>query len=270
MLLERAFNLILIVIHYNSNQQGALLTCKVIFSSLPLIYYLTSTCRGYLSVYIVKKPQDVFVNRKSSDNVKDLLDQSEKAIQAGDSKRAYDLSLRATQSAPQSIEAWLLRATLAPTPEERITCVNRLNELAPDYQDRYNVAFFALKELLDRNPFLAYLEETEELYRAINGDHVLTIPKKRAAVNSSPLEQNAPSPFRPAYRWLTLALVGLLFAGIGTVIFAPLAAFAAISAQRTVASRSGRVRSTIVLILSFLLFMIGVIFSLLFMLHWLG
>lgn len=221
-------------------------------------------------MYIEKKQQDAFVDRKSSDRVADLLAESEKAVRAGNSRRAYDLSLQAIQLAPQSIEAWLLRATLAPTLDERIICVNRLNELAPGYQDRYNVAFFALKELLEKNPFLAYLEETEDLYHAINGDHVLAIPKKRAPVNSSPLERTEPSPFRPAYRWLTMALVGLLFAGIGTVIFAPLAAFAAVSAQSSVASRSERVRSSIVLILSFLLFMIGVIFSLLFVLHWLG
>lgn len=221
-------------------------------------------------MYVEKKRQDVFVDRKSSDTVTDLLAESEKAIRAGNSRRAYDLSLQAIQLAPQSIESWLLRATLAPTLEERITCVNRLNELAPGYQDRYNVAFFALKELLDKNPFLAYLEETDELYRVVNGDQVLTIPKKRAPVHPSPLERTEPGPLKSAYRWLTLALVGLLLAGIGTVFFAPLAAMTAISAQKSISSRSERVRSTVVLILSFLLFMIGVIFSLLFMLHWLG
>ena len=231
-----------------------------------------STFKGYSSVYryIEKKHQDALANRKPSSKVTDLLAESQKALREGNSQQAYELSLRATQVAPRSIEAWLLRATLAPTLEERLTCVNRLNELAPGYQDRYDVAFFALKELLDKNPFLAYLEETDDLYRVINGDQVLSIPKKRAPVNSSPLEQTEPGPLRAAYRWLIMAVLGLLLAGIGTVIFAPLAGWAAVSAQKSIASRSDRIRSMVVLILAFLLFMIGVIFSLLFMLHWLG
>jgi hypothetical protein len=99
---------------------------------------------------------------------------------------------------------------------------------------------------------------------------VLTIPKKRAPVNPSPLEKTEPGPLRPAYRWLTLAVVGLLLAGIGTVVFAPLAGWAAVAAQKSIVSRSDRVRSTVVLILAFFLFMIGVIFSVLLILHWLG
>lgn len=150
-------------------------------------------------------------------------------------------------------------------------CVNHLNELAPGYQDRYNVAFFALKELLDKNPFLAYLEETEELYRVLNADRlVLSIPKKRAPVNSSPPEQPQPSPLRAAYRWLAISIVGLLLAGIGTVIFAPLAALATIRAQQSLRSHPERVSSMVVLIVAFLLFIIGVMFSILLILHWLG
>jgi hypothetical protein len=197
------------------------------------------------------------------------LAESEKAIRAGDRQYAYELSLQATQLAPAHVEAWLLRATLAPSAEERILCVNHLNELAPGYQDRYNIAFFALKELLDKNPFLAYLEETDELYRVLNADRlVLSIPKKRAPVNSSPPEQPQPGPLTAAYRWLTISIVGLLLAGIGTVLFAPLAALAAIRAQQSLRSQSERLSSTVVLILACLFFMIGVIFSLLFVLHW--
>jgi hypothetical protein len=222
-------------------------------------------------VYVDKRNENVFVNNEQSQRVTDLLAESEKAVRAGNSQYAYDLSVQATQLAPHNVEAWLLRATLAPSLEERLMCVNHLNELAPGYQDKYDVAFFALKELLDKNPFLAYLEETEELYRVLNADRlVLSIPKKRAPVNSSPPEQPRPSPLRAAYRWLAISIVGLLLAGIGTVIFAPLAALAAVRAQQSIRSQSERVSFTVVLIVAFLLFMIGVIFSVLFILHWLG
>ena len=221
-------------------------------------------------MYVQKKRENVFVDNKPSHSVTELLAESEKAIRRGNSQEAYQFSLQATQSAPESIEAWLLRATLAPSLEERLLCVNRLNELAPGYQDRYNVAFFALKELLDKNPYLAYLEETDDLYRVASTDHVLTIPKKRAPVEAYPPEKPRSGPLASAYRWLNVAIVGLLLAGIGAVIFAPLAALAAVRAQKSVQSHSEQVSSIVALIAAFGLFILGVLFSLLFVLHWLG
>lgn len=222
-------------------------------------------------MYIEKKQNDVFVENESSKKLADLLAESENAIQEQKPRRAYELAVQATQAVPQSIEAWLLRATLAPSVEERIACVNRLNELAPGYQDKYNLAFYALKELLDKDPFLRYLEETNELYRVINTEHmVLSIPKKRAPANSPSPDQLPPSPLRGAYRWLTLAVLGLLSAGIGTIIFAPLAALAAVRAQNILQSHAERVSSTVVMIVAFGLFVIGVLLTILFMLHWLG
>ena len=122
---------------------------------------------------------------------------------------------------------------------------------------------------MDRKPFLAYLEETDELYWVLNADRVvLSIPKKRAPVNPSPPEGPPTTPLRPAHRWLTMSILGLLLAGVGTVVFAPLAALAAIRAHQSVRTRAEQVSSTVVLIASFGLFMIGVIFGLLFLLHW--
>jgi hypothetical protein len=220
-------------------------------------------------VYIDKKSQKVFVNDPQQ-SVTDLLAKSENAIREGKAQEAYQFSLQATQTAPESIEAWLMRATLAPTLDERLVCVNRLNELAPGYQDRYNVAFFALKELLDKNPYLAYLEETEELYRVASRDRVLTIPKKRAPTEPYPPERPTRGPLTSAYRWLIMAFAGLLVAGIGAVLFAPLAALAAIQAQGSLRSRSEQVSATVALVASLGLFIVGVLFSLLFVLHWLG
>jgi hypothetical protein len=219
-------------------------------------------------VYVQKNRENVFADHKPSQRVADLLTESEQAIRAGNNQQAYELSLQATQIDPENIEAWLLRATVAPSLEERIICANRLNELAPGFKDRHNVAFFAFKELLDQDPFLAYLEETEELYRTVHADYVLNIPKKRAANNVFPPEGSGP--LTGAYRWLTLAFMGLLVAGIGTIIFAPLAVFAALRAQGSVQSRSERIKSIVVLIVAFGLFLIGILFSVLFLLHWLG
>jgi hypothetical protein len=222
-------------------------------------------------VYVEKKQKSIFVDNQSSQRLTDLLAESEKAIQEAKPQRAYKLAVQATQVVPESIEAWLLRATLAPSLDERILAVNRLNELAPGYQDKYNLAFYALKESLDRDPFLRYLEETDELYRVVNAQRVvLSIPKKRAPVNSPSPDQAPPGPLKGAYRWLTMAILGLLLAGIGAVIFAPITAFVTLRAQDSLQSRAERLSSTVILIVAFGLFVIGVLFSILFLLHWLG
>lgn len=214
-------------------------------------------------MYLQKKDENELIANNANQNVTDLLSESERAIREGNAQLAYELSVQATQIAPENVDAWLLRATLARSLDERITCVNHLNELAPNNHDRYDVAFFTLKDLLDKNPFLRYLEETDQLYRVINAERlVLSISKKRAPVNPPPPERPQPGPLREAYRWLTVALIGLLVAGIGTVIFAPLAAFAAIRAYQSVGSRAERVNSTVVLIMAFGLFIIGFLFSL--------
>jgi len=216
-----------------------------------------------------KNYEDYLFDTKPNQSVTDLLLESEHASREGNSQYAYELSLRATQTAPENIDAWLLRISLSPSFEERLLCVNRLNELAPDHHDRYNIGYFTLKELLDKDPYLAYLEETEELYRVMNGNHmVVSIRKKRVADNTFLPERS--SQLKAANRWLMMAILGLMLAGIGTLIFTPLAALNAIQAGQSAQSHSDQINSTIVLIVAILLFIVGTIFSLLFVLHWIG
>lgn len=222
-------------------------------------------------MYVQKKFGNALLDNQPSPGVASLLAESERAVREGKHQQAYRLAVEATQLAPENIEAWLLRATLAPSLNERIICVNHLNELAPDFQDRYSVAFFALKELLDQNPFLAYLEETDKLYRVINADRViLSIPKRRAPLDSPPPDEAPPGPLRGAYRWLIISFLGLLTAGLATMLFAPLAALAALRVQQSAESPPERVRSAVVLLAASALFIIGAVFSILFLLHWAG
>jgi hypothetical protein len=67
-----------------------------------------------------------------------------------------------------------------------------------------------------------------------------------------------------------MAMLGLLVAGLGAIVFAPLAALSAIRAHQSVQSHSEQVSSAVVVVASFGLFIIGVLFSLLLVLHWLG
>jgi hypothetical protein len=177
--------------------------------------------------------------------------------------------LQATQADPENVDAWLLRLSLAPSFEERVTCLNRLNELAPDHYDLNNLGYFTLKELVDKNPFLAYVGETDDLYRVMNGNRMMvSIQKKRSAANVSP---PAPSSrLRAAYIWLVLALVGLLLSGAGTLIFAPLAFLAALRARMSPLSRADQVNSVIVVSLAIFLFLVGSVLTFLFALHLVG
>jgi hypothetical protein len=220
-------------------------------------------------VHVEKNRQTYVGEPRLNQRVADLLSESERAVRNGNLRDAYELSLRATQAAPDSIEAWQLRATLARSLEERIICVNRLIELGADRHDRHNVVFFTIKETLDQDPFLAYVEETDRLYRVLNGTHqMLNIPKKRTAVNAFLVER--PSRLKAAYRWLVMAILGLMFAGLGTLIFAPLAALSAFRAESSLQSDAERVSSTMVLFLSLILFLIGFFFSFLFVIHLIG
>ena len=162
-----------------------------------------------------------------------------------------------------------MRAMLAPSLEERVMSVNRLNQLAPDFRDRHNLSFFTIKEALERDPFLAYHEETDELYRAINAEQiVLSIPKNRTAVEAFPPEHS--SPLKPAQRLLVLAVFGLLLAGIGTLVFAPLAAWSAHQVRPSLPTHSERISATVVITLSVLLLLLGMNFVFLLLIHVIG
>lgn len=207
--------------------------------------------------------------KPTNPTIRDIIDESERLMLEGNRRNAYELSLKATQIDPQNVEAWWLRANLAPSPEERMMSVNRLNELAPELQDQHHLSFFTIREAIERDPFLAYHGETDDLYRAVNAEQImLSIPKQRAPVEPFPPER--PSPLRAAYRWLVLAFFGLLLAGLGSLVFAPLAALSARQVKPSLKSRSEQVNANVVITLSLLILLLGLNFAFLFLIHWLG
>lgn len=195
-----------------------------------------------------------------------LLAQAEQAAMEGNQLQAYQLSLQATEAAPRYAPAWAMRAEFAPSLEEKVACQNRLHELQPEYYDFHNRSYYFLKELFERDPFLAYLNETQDLYHVVNKDMmVLRIPKKRTAVQPYPPER--PSALTSAVRWLALALFGLMLAGIPTLIFAPLAARSALQAAESPDSHADQAHSLAVQAAALILFAIACFFTLLFVLH---
>lgn len=192
--------------------------------------------------------------------------EAETAIRAGNSQRAYELSVKATQAEPHNPDAWYLRGSLAGGLEERVLCMNRLNELVPDHRDLHSLTFFALKDFLDRDPFLAYRGETPKLYQATTAEGLtLSIPKRRA--ETIPFPDRPPSRLTAAYNWLIFSGLGLLLAGLGTLVFAPLATMAALGVRRANPSHAERVGAAVVILIATLLFFAGLFFAYLFVIH---
>lgn len=126
-----------------------------------------------------------------------------------------------------------------------------------------------VKDLLERDPFLAYLEETDDLYRVRNhADLILTIPKDRAVPERFPPRR--PALIQSTYRRLVWATVGLILSGIGALVLAPLAAWRALQALGRPLSRADRARARIAFFLAALLFVLGLLLSSLFWLHLAG
>lgn len=200
----------------------------------------------------------------------DLLSEAKSALRNGQIHDAYALALQATQAEPENGEAWLLRAGLATSLEEKVLCINRMNELGVRQNDKHHLAFFALKEVLERDPFLAYAEETEELYRVRNAERtMLSIPKKRSITTVYPPEEKT-DPSALSHRLLFLAILGLMLAGLGTLIFAPLAAWSALAGDRSELNHAAQIDSLVVTFASAALFILGAFFSILFIMHWIG
>jgi hypothetical protein len=167
---------------------------------------------------------------------------------------------------PQKGDAWLARARDAETRAERLVYLSRAVTLDPEQPLVRRLLQDTLQAQLDEDAFLAYQRENAEFYYLRTGDNIpVTIPKGRAV--SLPYPPAAPSPLQPAFRRLRWALLGLLPAGIGAVIFAPLAARAAFLARQRPLSAADRVRSRVVLLASLLLFVIGLALLLVLFLH---
>ncbi len=188
------------------------------------------------------------------------------AFNQGERSRAYQLSLEATQFEANNSEAWFIRSAVALSVEEKILCLSHAQALAPSDAHVKEQMYHRVRDLLKQDPFLAYLEETEQLYRVRNNSElVLTIAKDRAIPEKFPPHWSAP--IRSGFRLMKWTILGLIPAGLGTLIFAPLTAFRALGALNQAPSPSDRVRARVMLLSACLLFLIGLGLSYLFWIH---
>ncbi|MGE5224646.1 MAG: hypothetical protein ACM3PY_19595 [Omnitrophica WOR_2 bacterium] len=192
-----------------------------------------------------------------SSDVSKLLVDANRLAQQGDRQDAYRLSLQATRLEPDNPEAWVLRSKLAATNEERLFCLSQVHRINPHHPIVKRDSYQVIWHMLQKDPFLAYLNETDDLYYVRSNAYLsIPVPKDRAMPETYPPKE--PSKIAPAFHYLGLALLGLMFAGLGTLIFAPLAIIAVMSAASQQLSSADRVRARIV-VLTALVLIVGAI-----------
>lgn len=189
--------------------------------------------------------------------VSQLLEEAERSAQQGQREQAYQASLRATTMAPDAPRAWYLRARNAPSHEEQLMCLSRAYALDTNRFEAKTELRTAIQELLKKEPFLAYVYETHELYQVRSGrDLLINIPKNRTY--ETPYLRRTPGPVEASYRWLYLSLLGLLLGGVGAVLLAPIAVFQVLRLQSMPLSKADRVRGWIIFTFSIAIWLLSI------------
>jgi sterol desaturase/sphingolipid hydroxylase (fatty acid hydroxylase superfamily) len=127
-------------------------------------------------------------------------------------------------------------------------------------------AYAFVQQLLTRDPFLSYIRETDDLYYVRHeADPDLQVHKNRSL--PEPFPPKRPELLNKAYRWLWLACLGLIIAGIGAMLFATLAAAAVLGLNFQPISKADRIRSLVVLLISGALWLGGLLLGVILLLH---
>ncbi len=189
--------------------------------------------------------------------VSKLLEEAETFSQQGKHQKAYQSSLQATTLAPGEWRAWYLRSQYAPSREEQLMCLSRAYSLDPNHAGTKKDLHAAVHALVKQEPFLAYVNETEQFYQVRSGrDLLINVPKDRTF--EVPYLKKKPGLAQPAFRWLTFALVALFLGGVGAVLFAPVAAFQALRLQASAPTDGERMRLLIVFILAVIIWLVAI------------
>src|SRR5574341_1034844 len=209
------------------------------------------------------------LNPETNVSATGLLAGAGNSLQTGNREGAYLMSLEATRLAPENIEAWLMRFRTALSSEEKLLCLSQVVRLEPDHPLAKLNMYTALRDQFQVNPYLAYIEETDGAYLVRNNDYlILAVPKDRLIPESNPPRRS--QLLVKAYRFLGWAIFGLATAGLGTLLFAPLAIWFANDALDRPLEQSDRRRAWMIIILSSLLVVIALFFGWLFLIHILG
>ena len=191
---------------------------------------------------------------------------TQETAEQGDLQTARSQIGDAAQIAPREIEGWLRRVEAAQSVEEAIACLDQVSDLLPANPEIAAKIFMLSNKLVTLDPFIAYDHETDEMYYVRNSSsQAFKVPKYHPTQASA--LSDYPGLLRSAHRWLWVALAGLLFAGVGAVLFAPLAALSAIRLNFKPVSKAVRTQSVIFLIISSFLWLLGLLLAVVFLVH---
>lgn len=150
--------------------------------------------------------------------------------------------------------------------EESVTTLNQVLELNPEDAVARQDLYETMQQLLKKDAFLAYQGETDLIYKVRTLSEFQFIhPKDRAIAELYPPQD--PPPARAAIHWLGWAVVGLIPAGLGTLVLAPLAVNSAIKLLQTNAEIIDRRRAWVVIGGAVALWLIALIFIFILGLH---
>jgi disulfide bond formation protein DsbB len=152
------------------------------------------------------------------------------------------------------------------TLEESVTALTQELEQNPENAAARLAIYETMQQMLRKDAFLAYQDETNEHYIVSTiADIQFVHPKDRAMPELFPRLEQPPS--QKAINWLGWSLVGLIPAGLGTLICGPLAIFAAIKLLLQKNSLSDRRRAWVVLGNVIVLWLIAIVFLMILILH---
>jgi hypothetical protein len=152
------------------------------------------------------------------------------------------------------------------TLEESVTALNQVLESNPENIVARQELYETMQQLLRKDAFLAYQGETDVIYKIRTLSEFQFIhPKDRAMAELFP--PKAPPPARPAIHWLGWSVVGLIPAGLGTLVMAPLAMIEAIKLLRQPVELIDRRRAWVVISCAIVLWLIALILFFILTLH---
>jgi len=150
--------------------------------------------------------------------------------------------------------------------EEKVTALNQVLELNPENIVARQELYETMQKLLRKDAFLAYEGETDVSYEIRTFEDFQFIhPKDRAVVELFP-SQN-PLPTREAINWLGWSVVGLIPAGLGTLVTAPLAMRAGFKLLNQPVKLMDRRRTWVVISCAIVLWLIALVFFFILILH---
>ena len=157
-------------------------------------------------------------------------------------------------------------ANTSETLEASVTSLNQALELNPENTVARQALYETMQQLLRKDAFLAYQGETNIIYKIRTlGEFQFIHPKDRAMADLFP-PQDIP-PARSALHWLGWSVIGLIPAGLGTVIIAPLAVISAVKLLRQPVDPIDRRRAWVVIGAASVLWLIALVFFFILTLH---